>query len=71
MSFRLTAVILDLPLIRFDITFSQLIHMGRTDMQFSAVRDKISYIVDIVKNYPSLSDMTIQEYIDNDIPMGI
>ena len=39
MSFRLTAVILDLPLIRFDITFSQLFHMGRTDMQFSAVRD--------------------------------
>lgn len=63
MSPILTQLISELPIVNFDVTFSQLVHMGRSDMKFSAVRDSISQIVDIMKIYPELSQLTIRDYL--------
>lgn len=60
----LTEIILGLPIVNFDITFSQLAHIGRSDMRFSAVRDSISQMVDIMKDCPELSHMTINDYLN-------
>ena len=63
MSPRLTQIISELPIVNHDITFSHLVHIGRSDMKFSAVRDSICYISDIIKDNPELSQMTIRDYL--------
>jgi hypothetical protein len=63
MSPRLTQIISELPIVNHDITFSHLVHIGRSDMKFSAVRDSICYIIDIIKDNPELSQMTIRDYL--------
>lgn len=68
MSPRLTQIISELPIVNHDITFSYLVHIGRSDMKFSAVRDSISYISDIIKDNPDLSQMTINNYLKYGIP---
>ena len=56
MSSRLTQIISELPIVNFDITFSQLAQTVHGNA-----------IADVIKDYPELSYMTIRNYLKYEI----